>query len=229
AWREHGWEIGWAIWRGEEYEDASGDAREAELLYDVLEHEVVPLFYTRDGMGRLPRGWIKRMKNTIAKLVPEFNTQRMVREYATRFYVPAIRLTHKLADGELAEAKALTAWKDKVRAAWQAVTVEDVRVDSPEEVAVGEPVRVSASVKLGPLQPADVAVELYHGPTNGGHEIDHGRIVRMRPVEKAADGAWRFTGEIPTQESGAHAFAARVVPYNEAMTHPYETSLIRWA
>jgi hypothetical protein len=51
----------------------------------------------------------------------------------------------------------------------------------------------------------------------------------MRRGEGAGDGAWRFTGEIPTAESGAHALAARVVPYNETMTHPYETSLIRWA
>jgi starch phosphorylase len=229
AWGGHGWEVGWAIGRGEEYPDASGDAREAELLYDVLEHEVVPLFYTRDGMGRLPRGWIRRMKNAIAKLVPRFNTARMVREYSSRFYVPAIKLTLKLAENDLTAAKALTAWKDRVRAAWQGVSVKDVRVESPDEVAVGQPVRVSATVQLGSLAPDDVAVELYHGPTNGAHEIAHGRIVRMRPVERVGDGTWQFAGEIPTEESGAHAFAARVIPYNVAMTHPYETSLIRWA
>ena len=229
AWNAHGWEVGWAIGRGEEYPDASGDAREAELLYDVLEHEVVPLFYARDGMGRLPRGWIRRMKNAIAKLVPKFNTARIVREYASRFYVPAIKLTHKLAEGDLSAAKSLTAWKDRVRGAWQWVAVKDVRVESADEVAVGEPVRVSATVELGSLTPADVAVELYHGPTNGGHEIDRGRIVRMRPIERVGDGAWQFAGEIPTSQSGAHAFAARVVPYNDAMTHRYETSLIRWA
>jgi starch phosphorylase len=84
-------------------------------------------------------------------------------------------------------------------------------------------------VQLGSLTPKDVAVELYHGPTNGGHEVVRGAIVRMPPVGQAPDGAWRFSGEIPTGESGAHAFAVRVLPYNEAMTHPHETSLIRWA
>ena len=56
-----------------------------------------------------------------------------------------------------------------------------------------------------------------------------GNIVRMRAKERASDGVWRYEGEIPTSASGDHAFAARVVPYNEAMSHPYETSLIRWA
>jgi starch phosphorylase len=229
AWRDHGWEIGWAIGRGEEYQDAAGDAREAELLYDLVEHEVVPLFYSREGMSELPRGWIRRMKNAIAKLVPQFNTARMVREYSSKFYVPAIKLTHKLTDADLSAAKALTAWKDRVRAAWQGVAVEGIRLESRDEVAVGEPVKVSAEVRLGTLGPDDVAVELYHGPTAGGHEIARGRIVRMRAEGRARDGVWQYRGEIETDASGAHAFAARVVPYNEAMSHPYETSLIRWA
>jgi starch phosphorylase len=153
----------------------------------------------------------------------------MVRQYTSRFYVPAIKLSHNLTDRDLAAAKALTDWKERVRVAWQGVAVDGIQLESPGEVAVGEPVRVSATVRLGTLTPDDVAVELYHGPTGGGHEIGRGRIVRMHAVGKAGDGAWRFSGEIPTTESGAHAFAARVVPYNEAMSHPYETSLIRWA
>ncbi len=229
AWRDNGWEIGWAIGRGEEYPDASGDARDAELLYDLLEREVVPLFFARDGMARLPRGWVRRMKTSIAKLVPRFNTGRMVREYTRRFYVPAIKLTHNLTDGNLAAAKALTQWKEHVRAVWQDVAVREIKLESRDEVSVGEPLHVSATVQLGGLTPGDVAVELYHGPTAGGHEIARGSIVRMLPVERVADGLWQFRGEIATSDSGAHAFAARVVPYNEAMSHPYETSLIRWA
>ncbi|HEY1691159.1 MAG TPA: alpha-glucan family phosphorylase [Polyangiaceae bacterium] len=229
AWRDHGRNIGWAIGHGEEYPDSSGDAREAELLYDLLEREVVPLFYQREGMSELPRAWIKKMKHAIACLVPQYNTARMVRQYTARFYVPAIKLTHKLFDGELAAAKALTAWKDRVRGAWQGVAVEGIEVESPSELAVGEPLKVGATVRLGTLTPDDVAVELYHGPTNGGHEIGRGKIVRMHVGARLADGAWRYAGEIPTDASGAQAFAARIVPYNEAMSHPYETSLIRWA
>lgn len=229
AWDSHSWEIGWAIGRGEEYADASGDAREAELLYDVLEREVVPLFFARSGVDRIPRGWVKRMKSCIGKLVPEFNTSRMVREYAKRFYVPAIKLTQRLADGDLEAAKALCAWKNRVHETWPAVAVREVRIESEDEVPVGEPIRVSALVDLGALTPGDVAVELYYGPTSGGHEVVRGVIVPMPAVEKGENGTWRFSGEIPTKDSGAHAFSVRVVPYNEAMSHPHETSLIRWA
>jgi starch phosphorylase len=229
AWKEHGSDIGWAVGRGEEYADGSGDAREAELLYDLLEREVVPLFFMRDGLGKLPRAWIARMKAAISNLAPRYNTARMVREYSRRFYVSGIKLSHALMENDLAAARSLTAWKGRVRDAWPQVAVRDVRLESRDEVAVGEAVHVTALVQLGALTPADVAVELYHGPTNGGHELANGRVVRMTPTERAADGQWRYAGDISTGESGAHAFATRIVPYNQTMTHPYETSLIRWA
>ncbi len=60
------------------------------------------------------------MKNCDREARAQFNTARMVRQYTSRFYVPAIKLTHKLTDGDLAAAKALTAWKDRVREAWHA-------------------------------------------------------------------------------------------------------------
>jgi starch phosphorylase len=228
AWRDHGSDVGWAIGRGEEYQDGAGDAVEAELLYDLLEREVAPLFFARP-QGGLPRAWIKKMKNAISMMVPEFNTARMVREYAERFYVPAINLTQNMIADDLAKAKELTAWKQRMRDAWPNVGVRELVMRSPSEVQVGETMKVDAVVNLGALSPQDVAVELYHGPTAGGHEVAQGAIVRMQLAEKLGDGAYRFAGEIPAKESGAHAFAARIMPWNAAMSHPYETSLIRWA
>jgi starch phosphorylase len=61
------------------------DASDAESLYRVLEQQVVPLYYDRSSDG-LPRKWIALMKNSIATLVPQFNSDRMVEEYARRIY-----------------------------------------------------------------------------------------------------------------------------------------------
>ena len=230
AWASHGNDVGWAIGRGEEYTNDQGDRVEAEELYDLLEREVVPLFFQRETRDRIPRAWIKKMKGAISKLVPQFNTARMVREYAERFYVPSIRLAHEMMDGELAGATRLTSWKQRVREAWPRVEIKDLRTSSPSELQVGEAMKVEASVQLGALAPGDVAVELYHGPTAGGHELLRGEVVRMRlDGNGGAHGLYRFIGEIPTRDSGAHAFTARVMPWNASMSHPYETSLVRWA
>jgi starch phosphorylase len=229
AWRDHGTGVGWAIGRGEEYEDGTGDALEAELLYDLLEREVVPTFFQREAGYGIPRGWIKKMKSSISKLVPEYNTMRMVREYAERFYVPAVKLSLDMMDDHLSRAKSLAGWKQRVRDAWQDVGVADIALKSAEELQVGDRMHVEAVVRLGALAPDDVAVELYHGPTAGGHELKQGQIVRMKLVERTSDGSFRYAGDIAPSESGAHAFAVRIMPWNPSMTHPYETSLIRWA
>lgn len=238
AWADHGAQVGWAVGRGEEYEDDAGDRIEAELLYDVLERQVVPLFFERDRASGLPRAWIARMKDSIAKLVPEFNTSRMVKEYTERTYAPAIARAAGFAEnGGLAAVEDLVAWKQRVRAGWSAVAVVDVAVAprsgaparADSEVRVGELVEVEARVRLGDLRPEDVVVELYFGPTMGGHELRAGSLARMRVVGTNPDGTHTFAGGIPTHESGSHAFAARVMPWNVAMSHPYETSLVRWA
>jgi starch phosphorylase len=143
--------------------------------------------------------------------------------------VPAVTETKKMMENDLAGAIKLAAWKQRVHDAWPEVAIKEVSPRSAGELKVGEAMRVDAVVHLGSLGPEDVAVELYHGPTEGGHELNTGEIVRMKVTGSAGNGQFKFAGEIPTKTSGAHAFAARVVPYNPAMSHPYETSLIRWA
>ncbi len=229
AYADYGRNVGWAIGQGEEYDDAAGDAREAEMLYDLVEREVVPLFYDREPQSRLPRAWIRRMKETISKLVPDYNTSRMVREYTERFYVPSFELSRRMRDDDLRGAKSLVAWKEKIEKAWGDVAITDVSLTSRDELAVGESLAVEARVRLGTLDPADVAVELYHGPTGGAHELTRGSVVRMSLAGRTESGEHRFLGQVPTVESGAYAVAARVMPFNPEMSHPYETSLVRWA
>ncbi len=241
AWARHGDEIGWAIGDGAEPEERARhghghlaaeeelDRVEAEALYDVLEREVVPLFFDRDKASGLPRRWIRKMKASIARIVPEFNTVRMVKEYTERFYLPAIAEAGRLTAEDLSAAARLVAWKDRVHAGWKDVVIDELVTRSPDELSVGEPLKVEAKVRLGALVPDDVVVELYFGPTHGGHELLEGTIARMQVKGDAGPGAWLFAGEIPTSESGAHAFAARVMPWNPELCHPYETSLVRWA
>ena len=228
AFRDHGRDVGWAIGRGEEYADGEGDKIESELLYALLENEVVPLFYDRDARGQLPRGWIRRMKNAIKLLTPTYNPGRMVREYAERFYGPSIGLSERMTDADFSGAKELAAWKQRVQGAWPSVRIDRVEQVSASQVEVGDAVSVRANVSLGGLTQADVVVELYFGPTGGVHELHRGQLARMSAIETAPDGSLVYLGEMPATESGAHAFAVRVMPYSDAMSHPYEPSLIKW-
>ena len=82
-------EVGWALGDGKEHgDDPAWDAAEAEALYDLLEREVVPEFYTRDANG-IPAAWVARMRESMARLTPRFSANRTVREYTEQHYLPA--------------------------------------------------------------------------------------------------------------------------------------------
>jgi len=70
--------------------DAAADAADAEQLYRLLEQEVVPLFYDRDARD-VPLGWVDKMKHALRVAGRHFTAQRMVRQYVTEYYVPAIK------------------------------------------------------------------------------------------------------------------------------------------
>ena len=87
---------GWAIGAGEEYSDLTyQDDVESRAIYDLLEQEIVPLFYTRSSDG-LPRGWIKVMKRAMSTVCPVFNTSRMVQEYMEKCYGPSAERYERL-------------------------------------------------------------------------------------------------------------------------------------
>jgi starch phosphorylase len=230
GWWAEAWtaDIGWAVGRGEEHEDTEyGDSVEAQALYQLLESEIVPLFYDR-GRDRMPRRWIGMMKRSMAATGPAFNTVRMTRAYVTQVFVPAILRCRELSGDGLKGARELTAWKRRLSARWPSIRVASVAEKDPLEVPVGRPLRVEAEVVLGDLEPDDVRVELYYGRLDGGHELGVGACATMSCAGKLGGGRFRFEGAISPSESGSHAYAVRVLPSEAATAHPFELPLVHW-
>jgi starch phosphorylase len=221
---DNGFAIGW----GEEHADAEyGDRVEAQSLYKLLEDDVVPLFYQRDERG-LPRGWIAAMKRSIATIAPVFNTSRMVKEYAERYYVPGAQRHLRMTESKLAQAWALCAWKERIVSGWPAVRVTSVGSGGPSRIVAGGDLVVTADVHLGTLSPADVAVDLYFGKLRQDRTLAREGSAPMRSVEDLGGGSYRFEGAIPAREAGEHAFAVRVLPHHEALPDKFAMRLVAW-
>ena len=221
--------IGWAIGKGESYDDLNyQDQVEAEALYDLLERDVIPTFYDR-GPDRVPRKWIERMKASIGTICPFVNTHRMVRDYACQFYLRAHDLYGALAANDAARAKSLAAWTARVRQEWPKVRVEAVEQGPSVTLPVGTNVQVRARVQLGSLSPRDVAVELYLGRLNPAGDIVDAASTPMKPTGQDSQGSFSFETATPCARSGQHGLTVRIRPNHPDLALAFLPGLICWA
>jgi glycogen phosphorylase len=222
---------GWAIGSGEVYTDHEEQDRiEGAALYALLENEIVPTFYHR-GPDRLPREWIVRMKQSIARLNPQFNATRLVSEYTERYYLRgAARAARLLADGA-ARAGALAAWKRRVAAAWDGVGVETVAQRPPAELLAGASFTVTALVRLGGLQPEEVGVELCIGRVGARGVVSWTQIVPMKPERPAGADTHLYEVSVDSGSAsgGTHGYTVRARPSHQDLDGALIPGLITWA
>jgi starch phosphorylase len=225
-------ETGWAIGRGEEYADDQvgyQDGVEANAIYDLLEKEIVSLFYDR-GRDGLPRGWLAKMKAAMRDHAGVFNTNRMVRDYTELCYLPSAQRSERLGQNDLEGARQLAAWKARVRQEWGKVRIERVTAESSatQDLKVGDQLQVEAVVSLGELKPTDVSVEVYYGSLDSEGLIVDGQALPMLIAQSKGQGTYVFAGAIACKTSGRHGYALRIVPHHEDLGNPLEMGLILW-
>jgi len=230
GWWEEGYDrdLGWAIGGGEEYEDHEfEDSLESQALYDILEKDVVPLFYERGADG-LPRGWIAMMKASLHKLCPMFNTHRMVEEYWERFYLPAARQGFAMMAQNWKQTRKLAAWWKNIMYNWGDVAIKAIRWDPADQVEVGAGYHVEADVALGELTPADVVVEAYYGDVDENRAFLDRSLQPMYELEVLKDGVHRFQCDIVFEEAGHFGLNVRVTPNHPNPESRHAMGLIVW-
>ncbi|MGC5026889.1 alpha-glucan family phosphorylase [Tsukamurella sp. DT100] len=204
---------GWAIPSAVGVDPGRRDDIEADALYDLLEHDVVPAFYDRRDTDDAPPRWLAKVRHTLSATAPEVAADRMVREYATAYYRPAARSARatRPAIGDLVE------YIDKVRSGWDAV-----RVGESTATVLSEGVEIAAAVALGALEDGDIRVEAVIGGVDEAGDIVEGRAVRLH-----FDGE-RYRAVLPGQV-GRFGYAVRVLPQHRLLTGPAELGLVRYA
>jgi len=222
-------EAGWRIGLGETYEDDNyGDQVEAQALYDLLEKEVVPLFYDR-GPDDLPRGWITMMKQSIQGTATGFSSHRMVQEYAREMYFPAASRFDRLASDECRVARELAVWLDKVRQGWDQVRITAIESDASDGLPVYTDLNVRAQVHLGPLSPQDVVVQIYYGAIDPQERLADYNIADMSATQETEEGQYLYTGTIGCGRSGLQGYTVRILPSHPDLNDPHIPGLVFWA
>ena len=215
-------EVGWAIGDGNEHgDDPAWDWAEAETLYEILEHQVVPEFYTRDPQG-IPRAWVARMRESMARLAPYYSANRVVRQYTESHYVPAAAAyCERSKDGGRVGADLLR-WQRELAAHWQ-----DIRFGSVQIFTAEREHRFEVQVYLGRADPESVQVEIYA-------DISGSKPLRqpMRRGNSLGDsaGGYLYSRRAAVSRRSPHVgdYTPRVIPAHRGLFLPLEASQILW-
>jgi starch phosphorylase len=213
-------EVGWALGDGREHgDDPAWDAVEAEALYDLLEREVVPEFYARDGQG-IPTAWVARMRKSMASLTPRFSADRAVREYTEQHYLPAAAAYRKRAADKGAGGRNIVNWEHTLKEKWATLRFGDVKVQTDATQHNFE-----AEVFLHDLDPNTVRVELCAMEIDGSGPVRQ-EMMRVEPPSGEPHGRI-YRASVPATRS-AKDYTARIIPHYDGVAVPLEVDAVLW-
>jgi starch phosphorylase len=213
-------EVGWALGDGQEHDgDPGWDNAEAEMLYELLEREVVPEFYTRDDRG-IPTTWVARMRESMARLTPRFSANRTVREYTEEHYLPAVAAYHLRAAYKGAFGKQMVDWRHILEQKWATLRFGEMEVETR-----GEQHAFQVQICLSDLDPKAVRVELYADGVNGSAAVR----VEMKSVQElaVAPGCHVYSAAVSADRPPTD-YTARVIPHCDDVAIPLEDARIIW-
>ncbi|HEY8518740.1 MAG TPA: alpha-glucan family phosphorylase [Gammaproteobacteria bacterium] len=240
---------GWGIPPTQGYSDAAErDRQDAITLYEILQDQVIPLYYDRDPALGYSRRWVELCKRSMASVLPRFNSQRVMHDYARYYYGPAAKEGRALEANDYAAARELAAWKEAVRAAWPGVELRRAG-GLVDRVSFDQPLVLDVDVKLNGLAPHDVRVELVLSPLLGTEvppppkglaEADRPQdgpgyigdrqvwVAGFEPVGFQDDGWCRYRLELRSPWTGRLSYEVRAVPQHRHLAHRYALGLMRW-
>jgi starch phosphorylase len=205
---------------GQEHgDDPDWDAVEADALYDLLERAVIPEFYARDEQG-IPTAWVKRMRESMARLTPRFCASRTVREYTEQHYLPAATAYHSRIANKGAIGRQIVDWRHSLEQKWAALHFGEVKVETKGTQHLYE-----AQVYLHDLDANAISVELYADGVNGGSPVRQ-EMKRVRQLA-GASGGYIYSATVPSSRPPAD-YTARVIPHCDGVAVPLEAAHMLW-
>jgi len=214
-------DVGWALGDGKEHgEDPAWDAAEATQLYELLEQQVIPEFYARDGEG-IPRRWVARVRASTAQLTPRFSANRCVREYLERYYLPAAAAYRERSGQRGAPGAQIAAQLQRLERDWGNLRFGTMAVEQRDSAH-----HFTVEVDCGALDPRLLRVELY-ADSGEGHAPVREPMVASAPAPGAAAQRRLYTASVSALRP-ASDFTPRIVAGIEGIAVPLEAPQILW-
>jgi starch phosphorylase len=202
------------------------DREEAQELLDILEKQVLPLYYARNGHG-YSEAWVHKSKSSMKSLIPRFNAQRMVVDYVRNYYTHARKQRLVMAGNQHARAKEVATWRRKLEQSWPKVRLR--RLDAPlGELRAGNVLSISVAADLNGLSPEDVLVECLVGTENESGEFVRKDAHVFTHTGPGEHGETVFRLDLEPRLSGLQFYKIRLFPFHPCLSHRFETGYMIW-
>ncbi|MGD0298338.1 MAG: alpha-glucan family phosphorylase [Bryobacteraceae bacterium] len=229
GWFDEAFEIsgGWAIGDREPYSDDQDEVH-SRAIYSILENEIVPMYY-QDREEGVPGDWVRRMKQSLIHLSPQFNCQRMVGEYMAQLYEPAHQAYLEVSRDRFDPARARARWNEEVEKVWDNVSFLEVGPGPDVSVLTGRPIPMRAVVNLAGLTPKDVRVEAVIGRVGVNGNLEETQVMSLPSVEQQGN-SYVFLREFVPHQTGRLGYSLRISPnhYDDPLTRPCN-ALLKWS
>lgn len=219
---------GWALPQERTYQNQGyQDQLDAATIYNLLENEIVPLYYDKAEGKDYSADWIKVVKNSIATIAPHYTMKRQLDDYYDRYYTPQAARYEKLAANQYELAKEIAQWKEAVAERWDAIKL--VNVNSPVAISseTGKDYKVEYVIDEQGLHDA-VGLELV--VLKNGQSTDDHELFGVQPFQmtKQEGNLYTFTLTLSPEVAGTYRVGVRMYPKNENLPHRMDFCYVKW-
>jgi starch phosphorylase len=217
--------VGWSLGDYQEHIEPDWDDKEVEMLYSLLEEQVIPMFYNRDDRG-VPIAWVAKVRASMSDLTSRYNSSRMMREYVEKSYQPAAEAYRRRMADDAKLARELAKWEERLDQSWKSLRFGRLMVNKEDDLWY-----FRVEVYLGDILPEDVHVELYADPLISPGQTARGEPIKIvmgqkEPIIGAVNG-FVYCASISAQRP-AEDYTPRIVPYHPEVFVPKEVAHILW-
>ena len=195
-------------------------------MLDILENEVLPLYFNRDGQG-YSAAWVEMAKESMKSIIPNFNAQRMLSDYMYNYYLSARDKSNLISENNGQPARELSQWKSKIKKAWSGVSLSCIS-QKPTAVKQGETITIKVQANLNGLSSNDVIVECVLSDDDTQDMFVEYNTYKFSPDGPIISKEQVFILKLNPDVSGMQYLKIRMFPYHEYLCHPFETGCMVW-
>ena len=220
---------GWALPKKRTYENQDlQDDIDAETIYNMLEYEIVPAYYSFNERG-IPVEWVSLIKNTMVKIAPEFTMKRMIDDYFEKYYNKLFTRNKYLIENNFEKAKEIASWKKTMRDEWDNIEVLNYSFEKAGDniYRSGHDYRAEIALDVKNIPKENVGVEFIvtHMSKKGEHEFVASEEFRLINCK---NGKCFYRASLVPEKAGSFFYGIRIYPKHKDLPHKQDFYLLRW-